>query len=188
MAINAEWKRRKTEEDKKIVKITTLDPQKDKRKVNESQRRWIKKGNESGWIYSMRICTCNPYLEIAVKTNNSAWKRDHLLLPHAMCERDEDLFYINNPMKVKRDGPPYAIFNGKKNFWKKKKRVQSAIALIVVFWPDEASLCGMVAEECWPGASFWRRDGAVDDSSFSFFKMFSTISSINSDSGLQLEV
>ena len=39
MAINAEWKRRKTEEDKKIVKITTLDPQKDKRKVNESQRR-----------------------------------------------------------------------------------------------------------------------------------------------------
>ena len=67
MAINAEWKRRKTEEDKKIVKITTLDPQKDKRKVNESQRRWIKKGNERGWVYSMRICTCNPYLEIAVK-------------------------------------------------------------------------------------------------------------------------
>ena len=39
MVINAEWKRRKTEEDKKIVKITTLDPQKDKKKDNEIQRR-----------------------------------------------------------------------------------------------------------------------------------------------------
>ena len=39
MAINAEWKRRKTEEDKKIEKITTLDPQKDNKKDNESQRR-----------------------------------------------------------------------------------------------------------------------------------------------------
>ena len=67
MVINAEWKRRKTEEDKKIVKITTLDPQKDKKKDNEIQRRWIKKRNERGWVYSMRICTCNPYLEIAVK-------------------------------------------------------------------------------------------------------------------------
>ena len=56
----------------------------------------------------------------------------------------------------------------KNKFKKKKKRVQSAIALIVVSWPDEASLCGMVAEECWPGASFWRRDGSVDDSHLVF--------------------
>ena len=40
MAINAEWKRLKTEEEKKIEKITTLDPQKDKKKDNESQRRF----------------------------------------------------------------------------------------------------------------------------------------------------
>ena len=36
MAINEEWKRRKTEEEKKIVKITTLDTQKDKKKGGES--------------------------------------------------------------------------------------------------------------------------------------------------------
>ena len=39
MAINAEWKRQKTEEDKRIEKITTLDIQKDKKRDNESQRR-----------------------------------------------------------------------------------------------------------------------------------------------------
>ena len=182
MAINAEWKRRKTEEDKKIVKITTLDPQKDKRKDNESQRRWIKKGNERGWVYSMRICTCSPYLEIAVKrrfdlfvpveeeqlslktgpltpTARNVWKRRRLSFPIFWVERDEDFL-------IKKDSLLWV--KQKNKLKKKKKRVQSAIALIVVSWPDEASLCGMVAEECWPGASFWRRDGSVDDSHLVF--------------------
>ena len=96
-----------------------------------------------------------------------------LLLTERELRKKKSLFVVHGGIKFEK---------------KKKKRVQSAIALIVAFWPDEASLCGMVPEECWPEASFWRRDGAVDDSSFSFFRMFSTISPINSDSGLQLEV
>ena len=77
----------------------------------------------------------------------------------------------------------------KKKLKKKKKgRVRSAIA----FWPDKASFCGIINEEHWPGTSFWRQGGmvlvVVGDSSYRIFHMISTISSINSGSGLQLQV
>ena len=75
-----------------------------------------------------------------------------------------------------------------RKFFKKKKkgRVRSAIA----FWPDKASFCGIINEEHWPGTSFWRQGGMVlvGDSSYRIFHMISTISSINSGSGLQLQV
>ena len=165
MAINAKWKRRKTEEEKKIEKITTLDPQKDNKKDNESQRRWIKQGNE-------RI-TDNPYFEIAVKgqfdlfvpieDEQLSLKTGPLTPTARNVRKRRRLFYIK-----KHTGRAYRVKRvGSKKFWKKKNRVQSAIALIIVV--------------------FWRRDGAVDDSLFSCFRMSSTISSTKSASGLQLE-
>ena len=68
---------------------------------------------------------------------------------------------------------------------KKKKGVHSEISLR----RDEASFCGeMIGSECWAETSIWRRDGAVaDSSSFSIVQMFFTISSINSDSRLQMQ-
>ena len=70
-------------------------------------------------------------------------------------------------------------------FLKKKKGVHSEIWL----WRDEASFCGeMIGSECRAETSIWRRDGALaDSSSFSIVQMFSTISSINSDSRLQMQ-
>ena len=66
-------------------------------------------------------------------------------------------------------------------FFSKKKKggVHSEISLC----RDDAWFCGgMIGTEC------WRRDGAIaDSSSFSIFQMFSTISSINSDSRLQMQ-
>ena len=105
-------------------------------------------------------------------------KATKLMIPMTLLLAERDL----------RKKKSLFVMHGGIKFERKKKGVRPAIALIMVFWPDEASMCGMVAEECWAGASFWRRDGGVDDSSFSFFRMFSTISSINSVSGLQLEV
>ena len=66
------------------------------------------------------------------------------------------------------------------HYFKKKKRggVHSEIS----FWRDEAAFCGEMI-----GSERWRRDGAVADSSFSIVQMFSTISSINSDSRLQMQ-
>ena len=74
----------------------------------------------------------------------------------------------------KRDSATCFLF-----FGKKKGGVHSEIWL----WRDEAWFCGgMIGTEC------RRRDGAVaDSSSFSIVQMFSTISSINSDSRLQMQ-
>ena len=68
---------------------------------------------------------------------------------------------------------------------KKKRRVRSAIA----FWPDKAPFCGIINEEYWPGTLFSRQGGMVlvGDSPYRIFRMVSTISSINSGSGLQLQ-
>ena len=201
MAINAEWKRRKTEEDKKIVKITTLDPQKDKKKDNESQRRWIEKRNERGWVYSTRICTCNPYLEIAVKgrfdlfvpvedeqlslktgpltpTARNVWKRRRLSFSIFWVESDEDFL-------IKKDS---LLWVKQKNKLKKKKKSSVSNSInsgILTRWSI------IVRDGCWRvlTRSIILTKGWIGRwFSFSFFRMFSTISSMNSDSGLQLEV
>ena len=68
---------------------------------------------------------------------------------------------------------------------KKKKEKESTE---IWLWRDDASFCGgMFGTAGWPETSNWRRDVAVADSSFSIFQMFSTISSINSDSRLQMQ-
>ena len=72
----------------------------------------------------------------------------------------------------------------KKKFLKKKGCPNSN--RILIRW-SIISFCGMNAEESWAGTSMWRRNGVVGDFPFSIFQMVSTISSINSDSGLQLQ-
>ena len=65
---------------------------------------------------------------------------------------------------------------------KKKRRVRSAIAVS----PDKVPFGGIINEEHWPGASFWRQGGMVlvGDSSYKISQIIPTISSINSGSGL----
>ena len=67
-------------------------------------------------------------------------------------------------------------------FGKKKKRY---VRLAVAFWPVKAPFCGIINEEHWPRTSFWRQGGMV--LAGRIFQMVSTISSINSGSGLQLQ-
>ena len=73
--------------------------------------------------------------------------------------------------------------------WKKKRGVGGGVRSALAFWPDKAPFCGIFNEEYWPGASFWRQGGTVleGDSTCRIFQMVSTISSINSGSGLQLQ-
>ena len=102
-------------------------------------------------------------------------------------------FFFELDLKVERDlrgkkshAPDEFFFVLFNFFFEKKKRwVRSAIP----FWPDKAPFCGTINEEYWPGTSFWRPGGMVlmGDSTYRIFQMVSTISSINSGSGLQLQ-
>ena len=76
-----------------------------------------------------------------------------------------------------------AIMNSEGNFFeKKKRRVRSAIAVS----PDKVPFGGIINEEHWPGASFWRQGWMVlvGDSSYKISQIIPTISSINSGSRL----
>ena len=97
-----------------------------------------KEGKRKGLVYSMRICTCNPYLEIAVKgrfdlfvpveDQQLSLKTGPLTPTARNVRKRRRLFYIK-----KHTGRAYRVKRvGSKKFLKKKNRVQSAIALIIV--------------------------------------------------------